>query len=160
MDANQKALFCPLTEAYIPRLVLCAVVGFIFIASFEFILHAKILANIYDMTPHLWRPESEMPAYFGYGLLMQFLTAFLTAAIYSRGHEGKGVGEGLRYGLLIGLFMGVSGASALAWMPISLGLAQAWFAGGLVQGLCLGVIYSVLYTSPCCAKGSCENKAN
>lgn len=157
-NTNKKGMYCPLTGAYIPRLLLCAIVGFVFIFAFDFVLHAQILAGTYKQAPQLWRTDADMQTYLGYGMLMQFLTAFLLAAIYSKGHEGKGIGEGLRYGLLIGLLLGICGAAALAYMPIPVELAQAWFAGGLAEGLGLGVIYSLLYTSPCCAKGACDAK--
>lgn len=140
-----KKLLCPITGVYVPRFALCTFLGFIFIFIYDFILHSQILMSIYEQTPHLWRTAEEMERFFPVMLLTQFLTAFITALIYTRNHEGKGIGEGIRFGILLGLLMGVFMAASYAWMPISSILAAAWFVGGFLQGLGLGVIYSLTY---------------
>lgn len=150
MTISKEKLCCPLTGCYIPRLLVCAVVGFGFIFIYDYILHNKILMDVYAQTSDLWRTPEEMQSHYTFMLLVNFLIAFLTAAIYGKGHEGKGIAEGLRFGLLIGLFIGVMNAAAYTWLPISSGLAQAWFLGGLVKGLGLGILYSLIYKPASC----------
>ncbi len=150
-----KNLYCPLTGAYIPRFLPCVLIGFAFILGFNYIEHAKVLMSTYEQTPNLWRTPEDMNLHFKFLLLTQFLTAFLTAAIYTKGHEGKGACEGVRYGLLIGALMGVLMAAPYGWTPVSFDLAKAWFVGGLLEGLGLGILYSLIYKTPCCAKSAC-----
>ncbi|MGB4057497.1 MAG: hypothetical protein WBK77_05390 [Alphaproteobacteria bacterium] len=151
-----KNMCCPITGAYLPRFLPAVLLGFGFIFLSGFILHGQILMSTYEQTPQLWRTPEEMGQYFPFMLLMQFLTAFFVGVLYIKNHEGKGACEGIRFGIMVGLLMGVLHMCAYAWMPISLNLALAWFADGLIKGLGLGLIFSLIYKpSGCCGNQSC-----
>ena len=130
---------CPCPKAF----GLCVVAGFIFIFVTDFIIHGQLLAGMYENTSHLWRPEEEMVMPWMFAV--QILIVLITASIYGPGHEGKGIGEGVRFGVMLGALFAVMMASSYAWMPIPIQLAIGWGAAGFVQGLGLGVIYSLLY---------------
>ncbi len=151
-----KNMCCPCTGAYLPRFIPCLILGFVFILGFNMFLHGQLLMSSYELTQQLWRTPEDMQAHFKFLLLTQFLIVFLTGVIYAQNHEGRGVCEGIRYGLMIGALIGVLRAAPYAWTPVSPDLAFAWFAGGLAEGLGLGMIYSLLYRPACCGGGKCE----
>ena len=88
-------LICPISGVSIPHFLLSALLGFIFIFVFDFVVHGKILMAIYQTTPQLWRTPEDMQAHGYWMLLVQGLTALITAFIYTRNHEGKGLAEGV-----------------------------------------------------------------
>src|SRR4051812_10319818 len=121
-----KIINCPITGAYIPRLLVCASVGFLFIFGFDFIFHHQILSGIYQQTPQLWRTHEEMQGHFYFRLFTEFMTALVTAALYCITYSKNNSDSGITYGLLLGLLLGTLALSSYAWLPISLKLAQAW----------------------------------
>ena len=134
---------CPICGVNIPRFIASGVVGFIFIAVSDFVIHGQILADIYAETPDLWRaPEDMNVAWMTTG---QVLIAAITAFIFTRNFEDKGPMEGVRFGIMLGCLFAVMMSLSYAWMPISLLLAIYWAASGLMQGLGLGIIYGLLY---------------
>ena len=140
-----KDFKCPITGVNVPRFLLSAIAGFAFIYVFDYVLHVMILMDTYLETPQLWRTEDDMMSHGWWMYLNQGLIALVTAMMYARCCHSKGICGGLSYGLMIGALMGVIMSGSFAWMPISMNLALAWLAGGVVMGLGLGVIYAVLY---------------
>jgi hypothetical protein len=136
---------CPLTGCNIKHLIISLIAGFAFTFVYDYVVHTKLMMDMYAQTPQLWRTEEAMADNFHFMLLSQIATVFLTVVIFSKNYEGKGLAEGLRYGLLIGLLMGVLMASSYIWMPISGALALSWLASGVGLGLGLGAIYSFTY---------------
>ncbi len=150
---------CPLTGVYLPRFIPAVLAGFVFLFAYEWALHGVLLMDIYLQTPNLWRTPEDMTALFPFQLLGQFALTFVSALLFTRHYEAKGVMEGVRFGGWLGLVFGVMMASSFVWMPISGTLAVAWFVGGLLQGVGLGVIFALLYRKgACCDKGSCCSK--
>lgn len=136
---------CPISGVCIKRFWLSVVAGFAFAFTFDWIVNAYFMMDLYDRTPQLWRSDAEMQDTVWVIWLYEFLVVLLTAFIFTRNYEGRGFSEGLRFGALIGLLFGVEMAASYAWMPISGTLALAWFASGVVKGLGLGVIFALTY---------------
>ncbi len=136
---------CPITGVNIMRFLITVLAGFALIFGFDFVLHHKILADIYPQFAHLWRPEETMSEYFPLIIIYQVLLSMVVVFIFTRNYEGKGIGEGLRFGFIIGLLLALLSGSAYIWMPISKTLAFGWAAGGLGNGLILGLVSSILY---------------
>ena len=140
-----SSMCCPITDVNVPRFALSVIIGFAFIFSTDFIIHQKLLMDMYIATKDLWRSPEAMQDFLPYILASQILIAIIPGYIYTRKHEGKGIIEGLRFGLPLGLLFAVMMSSAYAWLPIPPALAVSWSAAGLVQGLGLGIIYSLTY---------------
>ncbi len=138
-------MHCPICGINIPRYVLTTVTGFIFLFATDYLIHGTILKDIYAETAELWRPESDMKTYLPFMLAGQFLIAAITAFIFTRNYEGKGFQEGVRFGILLGLLFSVMMSISYVWLPISLLLAIYWACAGLMQGLGLGIIFSLTY---------------
>lgn len=149
------AMCCPLTGAPLCKLIICTLLCFAFIFGFGFILHGKILAEMYEESKPLWRTVEEMQLHFKFMLLTQFITAFVISALYSKYCGGCGLVRGLRFGLLIGILFGTMSAAAYAWMPITADLARGWFFGGLAEGVGLGMICWLTFKS-CESKEGCN----
>lgn len=124
---------------------LTVVLAFVALFVFDFLWHSKLLCDLYKETAHLWRPPETMQEFFPIATLNQFLTALFLCFIYVCGHEGKGITEGLRFGAIIGLLMGVMQMGLYPYMPIPLVLALLWFLGGLLEGLVIGIVCSLVY---------------
>lgn len=138
-------MHCPITGINIPRFILSLVAGFIFVFGFEFAVHAHLLADLYEQTAELWRPDDTMEPFFPLMILRTLLFVAIPAFIYTRKHEGKGIMEGVRFGIPLGLLLALMASSTYIWMPIPLELAGAWAAADFVIGLTLGVIYALTY---------------
>lgn len=141
---------CPLTGVYLPRFILSVLAGFVFLFGYEWLLHGVWLMDLYIQTANLWRTPDEMYTLFPFQLLSQFALSLVSALFFTRHYEARGMGEGMRFGFLLGLVFGVMMASSFVWMPIPGALAVAWFAGGLLQGLGLGVVFSLTYRKGAC----------
>lgn len=130
------------------RGLLAAVGAFVVLSALEFVLHGKLLHDLYNQTSVLWRPDVQMKSMMWMMWLGYLIFAPLFVLIYSKGYEkGKaGAGQGLRYGFWMGLL--IAAPSALAWyvvLPIPVELAAAWFAGGFVEALAAGLTVGLLY---------------
>lgn len=139
------------------RFAITALVGFAFIFAYEFVVHGILLKSGYMATATLWRPEADMQKLFPFMLVIQFIMAVVLAWIYAQNHEGKGINEGLRYGSYIGLLLGVMSFGMYAYMPLPFDLALKMGAAALLEGILLGVVFSLVYKSKC-ASGCCCNK--
>ena len=125
--------------------LLCSLIGFAFIFAFEYVVHGVCLKDMYDVSPELWRSPESMVGYFPFMVLMQVLFVAVTAYIFAQNYEGKGMGEGLRFGVPFGLLIAIFYTAPFAWLPISPLLAVYWALSGLIEGVVLGLIFSVLY---------------
>ena len=127
------------------RYTLSVFVGFVFVFLFEFMFHGNILKSTYESTAELWRPEEEMEHFLHWMTLCQLGFVAALAFIFTRHYEGKGIPEGVRFGLMLGVLIGIGQFAVYSYMPISMGLALAWFGGAVVEMVGLGIIFSLLY---------------
>lgn len=137
---------CPFTGVHMIRFPLCVLAGFAFIFIWGFILHGQFLMGLYEQTAPLWRLPEDMSM--ALMLLYQFLTSAISAFIFTRHYEARGIQEGMRFGLLLGSLMGVLLAAPYIWTPVPAALGIGWLIGGFIQGLGLGVIFSLIYQKP------------
>lgn len=114
----------------------------------ESVIHGFLLADLYQQTASVWRPQAEMQ-----GLMWLMWVGYLIFApvfvlIYAKGYETNkgGVGQGVRYGLIIGILL--SAPQNLVWyavLPIPGILAFYWFAAGLVESIAAGAAVGLIY---------------
>ncbi len=138
-------LCCPYTGTNIPRFVGMVLTGYLFVFGFDYLVHHKLLMDLYTQTADLWRPEESMMDYFSLMITRNIVLIGIIGYIFTRNFEGKGIGEGIRFGLPMGALLAVMMSSSYIWMPIPLELALGWAASGFVTGLSLGIIFSLIY---------------
>ncbi len=127
------------------KLMICTFIVFLAILFSDFVIHGIILKNLYLESATLWRPESEMPAFFGHMILGQFIISFFFSLIFAQGYRSTGIMEGVRYGLMLGgLEMGKNFVMhSVAPYPVSLTLS--WICFGFLQFVFVGIIASLVY---------------
>ena len=129
----------------IKRYAASVIVAFIFAFLFDMIAHGHLIMPLYEATEELWRTTDEMEQFYPLSMTVQFLSVAVLTYLYTRNHEGKGIGEGIRFGVIIGLFVGIGWAGMIAYMPIPVTLAGAWFAASFIQMVGLGFLFSLIY---------------
>lgn len=125
------------------KTTLAIIAVFITWSVLDFVIHGLLLADAYQATAHLWRPEAEMNMPLMSLVTLIFATGFV--GIYSWFINAKSMATAVKYGVVLGLTIGVSmGFGTYSYMPIPLDLAITWFFGTLVElsvaGLIIGFI--------------------
>ena len=119
---------------------------FVVYAILDFLVHGVLLADAYEATASVWRPETEMMSMVWIMWLATLLWSFIFVYIFGWQWQGKGVGEGIRFGFCIGLFVVVPMAySNYAVLPVPHSLALSWFVYGMVQVMVCGAILALVY---------------
>ena len=129
----------------IKRLILAIVAGWALICATDYLIHELWLAPVYAATKPLWRPESDMPTYFCWLLVAQFLIVITFVIVWAKGFAGRSIGDAVCFGLLMGVFQQTWAIILFAVMPLPAELAMKWFFAGLVQAVLLGIVTSLVY---------------
>lgn len=132
----------------IKRWLLASAAVFVVIFILEMVIHGILLADIYQQTAAVWRPQAEMEANMWYMWLGYLILAPVFTYIYVRGYEaGKdGLAQGLRYGVIVGILLSIP--QSLIWyavLPIPGALALYWAAAGMVEVIAAGVATGLIY---------------
>ena len=129
----------------VQRFIISAIVVFAFVFLFEMLVHAVILAGIYEQTSSIWRSHEESQGYFAYLVLSQLLFSIALVFLFTRNFEGKGIGEGARFGLYVGLILGAVQVGAYCYLPIPFVLMVGWVVAGVLKGLGGEIVASLIY---------------
>ena len=123
-----------------------AVVVFVIIAVFGYLIHGMLLTKEYEATAALWRPMNEMMSMMWIFYVTYAFMAFFITLIFSKGYEGKGLMEGVRYGTYIAMIVALPGAySMYGSMAVPYTLALKWFLGGWVEFILCGVALTYVF---------------
>jgi hypothetical protein len=149
----------------IKRLAMACLAVFVFVFTYDYILHEKILRMDYVLTGYLWRSPEDMPRYFGslfFGQLLLSVAFCLIYAFLVGAHSN--IRRGMIYGLLAGVLLSAPNFIMFAVQPMPLELIIKWVCGRLVQmllaGSVLGAIYRTapVYEAPAQALSALETK--
>ena len=138
-------MHCPCTGINIPRFLAMVVAGYAFMFGFDYLVHHKLLMDLYTQTESLWRPMDSMDEFFPIMIARNILLIVAIGYIFTRNFEGKGIMEGVRFGVPMGVLLAIMMSSSYIWMPIPLELALGWAASGFGLGLGFGIIFSLVY---------------
>ncbi|MEK6618167.1 MAG: hypothetical protein AABY90_05655 [Nitrospirota bacterium] len=130
------------------RWALASLAAFAVIFVLEGFIHEVLLADLYQQTASIWRPQAEMQGLMWLMWVGYLVFAPVFALIYIKGYDANksGAGQGVRYGLIIGILL--SGPQSLGWyavLPIPGVLAFYWFVAGLVESVAAGVAVGLIY---------------
>jgi len=127
------------------RFTVTVLAVFAFIWGFEFLFHGFYMADLYEATKHLWRPEAEMQDRFILLIGGQLLIAVMFCWIFAKGHEGRGIMEGVRYGVYIALLFAGPHLIMHAVAPYPTELTLSWIGGGFVEMILAGMVAASIY---------------
>jgi len=130
------------------RLGLASLAVFAVIFILEGLIHGVLLADLYQQTASIWRPQSEMRGLMWLRSVGYLIFAPVFVLIYIKGYEANkgGVGQGVRYGLIIGILL--SAPESLGWytvLPIPGTLAFYWFVAFWVENIAAGTAAGLIY---------------
>jgi len=130
------------------RFALASAAVFVVFAILEGIIHGVLLADIYQQTSSIWRPENDIQRNMWLMWLGYLIFAPVFVLIYSKGYEANkgGLPQGIRFGLITGMLL--SASQSLGWyvvLPIPGVLAFWWFVTGMVEAVATGAAVGVIY---------------
>ncbi|MFC1483188.1 hypothetical protein ACFL56_02895 [Candidatus Margulisiibacteriota bacterium] len=131
------------------KYLLASIVAVVIIFISDFIVHSKLLMDLYAQNARLFLPMAIMKERQIYMYAGQILFGLFFVLLYTQGYSGKKptIVEGLRYGLYLGLLMAIPFSLMMygySKYPVELlkywGLAE--FVRILIMGGFTGAIYS------------------
>lgn len=127
------------------------IVIFIIFSLIDYLVHGQILASTYQDFAHLWRPMDETKMG-----VMNVVTLIIALGFTLLYKWFVGCQEPLcatKFGLLLGFIAGVcTGFGSYSYMPISFGLAMAWFFTSWIQFTLAGVAVGlIIKDEKCCS---------
>lgn len=136
------------------RVILGAIVLFLFFWAYDYVVHAKLLMAQYEATAKLWRTEAAMQERALWCMGKTAVYALIISAFYSCWRSRITVGaiggchcpyrQSMFFGLWVGLLLGIQQAVFYVYLPIPGKLALCWLAAEAVKGLAMGLILELL----------------
>jgi hypothetical protein len=127
------------------RMIFSVIAVFIFIFASDFLIHGKLLSEMYMQTASLWRGEQEIASMRPWMLSGQFLVSLFLGLLLIRMYRGGGCSEGLNSGLLLGLLMVGPNLIMYAVAPYPFEMVLAWIVGNILQFAIAGLIVAAIY---------------
>ena len=119
----------------------------------DWIIHQKLLKDMYLETASMWRTETDIQQHFWWMFVGQFLIAFWMCWIFPYGFKNQGPWEGIRFGLWIGLFSCAHYFVQYAVSPMPSSLLWAWCLLTLAQSMAAGwIVGKVWHWNPVATK--------
>ncbi|MCK5284103.1 MAG: hypothetical protein KAJ86_00805 [Alphaproteobacteria bacterium] len=137
--------YCPITGINLPRFLITTVAAFVFIFSYEFVVHAILLAEQYEATKEIWRSPEEMQPLMHWATLTQALYAMLVSMLYAIFVNSADIKKNIKFGLIFGLITGIGMFGMYPYSPIPMSLALSWLVSGIGEGIGLGLICGLTY---------------
>jgi hypothetical protein len=121
------------------------IAAFVFIFVFGFLWYGKLMHDIHNEVPTLWRTEAEFGSHFHWLILGHVVMAFFLTLLYARFVPMGGVGAGAMLGILVAfLFIG-NNLIAFAVHPLTTKILCGWFVGDLLEFGIAGAIIGAIY---------------
>lgn len=118
---------------------------FVFIFSYEMLIHDYILLNLYQTTQEVWRDFAEMEANLLLIICYQLVLSAWSVFIFCKLFREGGIRNGLRFGLCFGVLGGILTASWYLWLPVPVKLGLGWLLCGIGEGLGGGLVLGFIY---------------
>jgi hypothetical protein len=121
------------------------IAAFVFIFVFGFLWYGKLMHDIHNEVPTLWRTETEFGSHFHWLILGHVVMAFFLTLLYARFVPMGGAGAGAMLGILVAfLFIG-NNLIAFAVHPLTTKILCGWFVGNLLEFGIAGAIIGAIY---------------
>jgi len=126
------------------RFLAATIAVFAFIFGYDFLYHGMYLADDYQATASLWRPETAMADYMRYLTIGQLVIAFGVVWLVFRSERG-----GWLAGAVTGIALATIGAGThlifFAVQPLPSDLVCSWITSGFIQTAIAGAIAGAIY---------------
>ena len=130
----------------IKRLLLAILAAFATIFVTDYLIHGIWMMPVYRATASLWRPETEMGAYFGWMMGGYLLASTAFVLIWAKGFAAQASPRcAVIYGLCMALFGQAETLIMYAVAPFTLEIVWKWFVAGVLQGVILGLVTHLAY---------------
>lgn len=126
------------------RFLAATIAVFAFIFGYDFLYHGMYLANDYQATASLWRPESSMADYMLYLTIGQLVIAFGVVWIVFRSERGGWL-AGAVTGIAIATIAAGTNLIFFAVQPLPSDLVCSWITSGFIQTAAAGAIAGSIY---------------
>lgn len=128
------------------RYIWASLAVFLFIFMAEFVFHALIMQESYNLHLQLLRSQTEQQATFPIMLLGFLVLAFGFCWVFVKGYEGQSLAEGARFGLYVGIAFGVSSNMInYSVFPYPGSWVIGWAVGETLIMILAGVLAAVIY---------------
>ncbi len=142
-----KKGYCPIRCFLLPVLAVFAA-----IFAFEWVFHGVIMMPSYQATAALWRSHTDMQDLCYVSLIRQVVTALVVTCLFCWISKVKSdcgtpccpIQKGAKFGFKIGLLLGIGQFGSYVYLPIPLNMALAWLAGGVAEGVLMGVVLGTI----------------
>ena len=126
------------------RLLAATIAVFAFIFGYDFLYHGMYLADEYQATASLWRPEASMGEYMRYLTIGQLIIAFGVVWLVFRSERGGWL-AGAVTGIAIATIAAGTNLIFFAVQPLPADLVCSWITSGFIQTAIAGAIAGSIY---------------
>lgn len=126
------------------RFLAATIAVFAFIFGYDFVYHGMYLADDYQATASLWRPDSSMADYMLYLTIGQLIIAFGVVWIVFRSERGGWL-AGAVTGIAIATIAAGTNLIFFAVQPLPSDLVCSWITSGFIQTAVAGAIAGSIY---------------
>src|SRR5213083_2224114 len=127
------------------RFIVAFIAAYVFMFFWGWLLNGVFLKDVYEQTPNLWRPQSEMMSLFHWIIIGQALVVFSFVMIYASGFAGGGIIAGIRLGLLLEIAAIGMRLGFYAVQPIPGKLIVYGSIGGVIEMVIVGAMVGAIY---------------
>ena len=127
------------------RLLLAIAAVFAVTYVSDYLIHGVWLRPDYLAAQSLWRPPQEMRTFGHWVTLAQIIAVVTFVLLWAKGFAGRDIGTGIVFGLLVGMSQHVWAIVNYVAFPVPGALAAKWFLAGVVEGVVLGIVTSLVY---------------
>jgi hypothetical protein len=121
------------------------IAAFVFIFVFGFLWYGKLMHDIHNEVPTLWRTEAEFGSHFHWLILGHVVMAFFLTLLYARFVPMGGAGAGAMLGILVALVYVGNDLITFAVQPLTTKMLAGWIVGGLLEFAIAGAIIGAIY---------------
>ncbi len=127
------------------KFIIASIAVTIFIMAFDFLVHGIIMADTYEQTASLWRPQEEMKNHMIWMILGQIIMSFGFVALFTKAFKRGGLAEGAVFGLLLAILFIGTNLIMYAVAPYTMNMVIQWSIGGTIQLILAGVITALIF---------------